>query len=618
MYKKLALAAAVAACSSVASAAPSVSLRAMTSDLGEQVTRSSNYMRMSGNGRFMLYNTDFDLTDNTYGQIYLTDLKTDKTTAISPAGLAVEHGGNYGISDNGQYVAYWTISQGLKVVDRATGTTHDLVQDQGLPVSTFKKGRLFVSNDGTVVYSMEVFNSDTRTWRAEVLSADTKTGSHNTLIGFDLNFEDIDLGDLSANGRLLAFTGKKSGDQTAEQSYMQTYLLDLEAGSLQLKSVREDGSAPFLTSKMATISASGKYLAISYASPHFTVSEEVEIHDLETNSIQTIRLRDYDVDVIGADGDSYGGIDISNEGTHITFQAILRPSHPDYPLVSNGHYDRIFRLDVTKGEIVVVSKTQSGEQPDNFMNAGTYVSRDGRLLGFASNAKNLLDVEPISTEEPYAATIVDHDSEYLFVGLPNSDQNWNHISSMDLVADNTWEGTLYFDGQAPNEFKFDVGGFMSNDAYIPTQDWAINFGDANNDGFADQDAGNIAVIEGAGFYKITFNDQSLAYSVNKIVTPVDGVEVDFTCQNGHTYYGQSVYAVGSIPELGDWDVASAIKLDSSNYPTWSRSITVPQQSDIKWKCVKRDEQNPNQGIEWQEGDNNMLDAILNSDTTGAF
>ena len=616
MYKKLALAAAVAACSSVASAAPSVSLRAMTSDLGEQVTSSANVLRMSGNGRFMLYKTDFDTTDQIHSQLYLTDLKTDKTTAISPPGQAIPNEASWGVSDNGHYLAYWTISEGLKVVDRATGATHDLVQDPGLPSSTIKKGRLFVSNDGKVVYSIEVLDTDTRTWSAEVYTADTNTGSHNTLIDFDENFEDIDLGDLSADGKMLAFTGKLIGDLTAEQTYMQAYLLDLEAGTLQLKSVREDGSANFLTSKMASLSANAKYLVISYASPHFTVSEEIEIHDIENNSLQTVRLRDYDVDNIGADGDSYGGIDISKDGNYITFHAALWPSHPDYE--ASGEKTRIFRLDRTKDELIVVSVTNSGEQPDSFMNAGTYVSRDGRLVGFASNAKNLLDIEPISTEEPYAATIGDFSSEYLFVGMPNSDQNWKHLSSMDLVADNTWEGKLYFDGQGSNEFKFDVGGFTANGVYVPTQDWELNFGDANNDGVADQNAGNIAVVDGAGFYRITFNDQSLEYSVSKMVTPVDGVNVNFTCNNGNTYFGQSVYAVGNIPELGDWDVASAIKLDTSNYPTWSRSITVPQQSDIEWKCVKRDEQNPNQGIEWQEGDNNMLDAILNSDTTGAF
>ena len=33
--------------------------------------------------------------------------------------------------------------------------------------------------------------------------------------------------------------------------------------------------------------------------------------------------------------------------------------------------------------------------------------------------------------------------------------------------------------------------------------------------------------------------------------------------------GQSVYVVGSIPQLGGWNVANAIKLDPNVSPTWT-------------------------------------------------
>jgi hypothetical protein len=62
----------------------------------------------------------------------------------------------------------------------------------------------------------------------------------------------------------------------------------------------------------------------------------------------------------------------------------------------------------------------------------------------------------------------------------------------------------------------------------------------------------------------------------------------FVCYNGLTARGQSVYVVGSIPELGNWDPTKAVKLDSTEYPDWSRIITnLPPDTRIDWKCIKR-------------------------------
>ena len=48
--------------------------------------------------------------------------------------------------------------------------------------------------------------------------------------------------------------------------------------------------------------------------------------------------------------------------------------------------------------------------------------------------------------------------------------------------------------------------------------------------------------------------------------------MSLTCTNGTTTSGQSVYAVGNIPQLGSWSPASAVKLDATNYPTWTATV----------------------------------------------
>lgn len=99
-----------------------------------------------------------------------------------------------------------------------------------------------------------------------------------------------------------------------------------------------------------------------------------------------------------------------------------------------------------------------------------------------------------------------------------------------------------------------------------------------------------------------------------------GVAVEFTCLNGTTYWGQSVYVVGNQPALGNWAPAAAIKLNPTAYPSWSGTIELPANSSIEWKCIKREEASPGQGIVWQGGGNNAFatPASGSAAQTGAF
>lgn len=99
-------------------------------------------------------------------------------------------------------------------------------------------------------------------------------------------------------------------------------------------------------------------------------------------------------------------------------------------------------------------------------------------------------------------------------------------------------------------------------------------------------------------------------------TPTGGNNVDlcFECNNGTTYWGQNVYVVGSIPELGNWDPNQAVKLDPNNYPTWDGTINVPDQN-FEWKCIKKDGGN----VVWQGGSNNTYSqGTSNNCTSGSF
>jgi alpha-amylase len=96
------------------------------------------------------------------------------------------------------------------------------------------------------------------------------------------------------------------------------------------------------------------------------------------------------------------------------------------------------------------------------------------------------------------------------------------------------------------------------------------------------------------------------------------VAVKFTCANGSTYVGQSVYVVGSLATLGNWSAASAVKLNPTSYPTWTGTVQLPANSSAQWKCLKRDEANAANGVVWQGGSNNVVNTANGTSVSASF
>lgn len=96
------------------------------------------------------------------------------------------------------------------------------------------------------------------------------------------------------------------------------------------------------------------------------------------------------------------------------------------------------------------------------------------------------------------------------------------------------------------------------------------------------------------------------------------VAVKFTCANGTTYMGQSVYVVGSVATLGNWAAAGAVKLNATSYPTWTGTVQLPANSSIQWKCLKREEANAANGVVWQGGSNNVVNTASGTSVSASF
>jgi len=99
--------------------------------------------------------------------------------------------------------------------------------------------------------------------------------------------------------------------------------------------------------------------------------------------------------------------------------------------------------------------------------------------------------------------------------------------------------------------------------------------------------------------------------------------MNFSCANGYTSPGQSVYVVGNISQLGEWNAASAVKLDPTSYPTWTGTISgLTPNASVEWKCIKRQEANyPDTVDEWEPGANNTFTSPASGNggtTNGSF
>jgi phosphatidylserine/phosphatidylglycerophosphate/cardiolipin synthase-like enzyme len=80
---------------------------------------------------------------------------------------------------------------------------------------------------------------------------------------------------------------------------------------------------------------------------------------------------------------------------------------------------------------------------------------------------------------------------------------------------------------------------------------------------------------------------------------VPQTRVDFAINNPHTKVGDQVYLVGNIPELGNWDLSKAIRLDPSEWPKWKASVEIPSGTHFEYKLLVRNFY----GNFWEPGSN---------------
>ncbi len=98
---------------------------------------------------------------------------------------------------------------------------------------------------------------------------------------------------------------------------------------------------------------------------------------------------------------------------------------------------------------------------------------------------------------------------------------------------------------------------------------------------------------------------AVAFHTGSTGEPAPGrVSVGYTVQ-AETVWGQNVYVVGNIAELGAWNPAAAVPLTTGpgTYPRWTGTAALPANTDVEYKFVIRQDGQP---VIWETGANRTM------------
>ncbi|KAF7318438.1 Alpha-amylase [Mycena chlorophos] len=67
-----------------------------------------------------------------------------------------------------------------------------------------------------------------------------------------------------------------------------------------------------------------------------------------------------------------------------------------------------------------------------------------------------------------------------------------------------------------------------------------------------------------------------------------------------TVYGENIFLVGSISQLGNWNTAAALPLSAASYPVWTISVSLPPSTTFQYKFIRKQ---PNGSVTWESDPN---------------
>ncbi|KAI6098118.1 glycoside hydrolase family 15 protein [Pisolithus sp. B1] len=81
--------------------------------------------------------------------------------------------------------------------------------------------------------------------------------------------------------------------------------------------------------------------------------------------------------------------------------------------------------------------------------------------------------------------------------------------------------------------------------------------------------------------------------------------------NATTVFGENIYLTGSIPALSSWDASTAVLMSSANYPIWSTTVSLPADTPIQYKYIRKDASS----VIWESDPNNAFTTVASDSQT---
>lgn len=558
---------------------------------GSPQTGASTLQGMSRSGRHIIFTSG--------NEMFLRDIKTQVSTALN----TLTSDSTFALSPSGRYIGFYQITQFSPLIQKTIVV--DRVTNVEKTIAAKRETNIGLSDNGFALFIKEVSG------QKQLIRLNLNTNAETIIATGDINLgSSRQRNPLSADGRVALFSDAGTYKIYNAATQQTTVLNPLHFGSVP---VHVDG---------IDLASSGKFVVI-----YEHLYQQIHRLDLSLPQqlVESFELGNKSIEKT----DAYD-LSVSSNGRFVSFKGYIMPGHPEWaaanaldPINYQYGYPRIFRYDTLTDSLVTVSTAYDGStlfaapgQPNPLwpiVNSSTILSDDGSMVEFSTSSHNIVST-PVSlamSEANYHVFLSSGFSRnYQFVDMPNSEIAYKAFAPMTLVGNNLWQGTIAFDG-VNDSFKFDVGGPLVNGKFAATAAWGINFG-AGSQNIAASNGGNIAVTGGAGNYKVTFNDQTLVYTFKRMV------DVTFNCYNAVTTATQTVFAVGSVQELGSWVPTAAIKLVPGSNFTWSGTVSVPANTTIEWKCIKREVYFPANPVVWEPGANNQFNANSNQATDGNF
>jgi alpha-amylase len=136
--------------------------------------------------------------------------------------------------------------------------------------------------------------------------------------------------------------------------------------------------------------------------------------------------------------------------------------------------------------------------------------------------------------------------------------------------------------------------------------------------YCDVQSGNSVTVDGSGRFTATLGGDT-ALALHTAARDCDGggnpnptAGASFHV-NATTQWGESVHVVGSIPQLGDWNPARAIRLDPADHPVWRHTLNLPAGTTFQYKYIRRSE--TQSGVTWESGGNRTATVPPNGQIT---